>query len=200
MLLDLVNNGLRHVALHQGFGPVGGYFPQYVSQRRVAQYKANVMRLAVSLVKVRCCNWIFFEMGFCQQQRVQPCTDLEAAICQGDGRRKQRGPRQLAILPVNHLQHAQCARRPHRATTDHSVIKRQRFAISTKEEFFVRRCGRCLTPVKGFDVLAVEVHQERAATQATALRLHQRQHHLHSNGGVGCAATCFENLIARIGG
>jgi hypothetical protein len=44
------------------------------------------------------------------------------------------------------------------------------------------------------------VQQEGAAADAAGLRLHQRQHHLHGNGGVHRRAAGLEHLVARVRG
>jgi hypothetical protein len=44
------------------------------------------------------------------------------------------------------------------------------------------------------------MQQEGAAADAAGLRLDQRQHHLHRNGGVERAAAGLEHLVARVGG
>ena len=66
-------------------------------------------------------------------------------------------------------------------------------------QFFIGRGRRGFAAIPCRDPLAVPMQQERAAADAAGLRLDQRQHHLHCDRGVECAAAGLQHLIAGVG-
>ena len=143
---------------------------------------------------------VFFQMRFRSQQSRHARADRKALRGQGDGRLEQAGPRQLAVLCVGLCQHGYCTGHAHRAAAHYCVRELQRLTLVVQKQG--GRCGRGggLTAIEGLGGFAVEVQQERTAPDATALWLHQRQHHLHGNGRIHRAAACGQHLAARVGG
>ena len=200
VLLHLVHDGLGDLALVQGLAALGGDAAQHGGQFGVAQVGAHVVRVAVGLEEIGGGHRVFFQVGVALDQRVQARADLEAALGQLDGRLEQRGPGQLAVLAVRHLQHAHGAGHADRAATHHAVVEGQGLAAGVEEEFFVGSGRGRLAPVIGLYLAAAGVQQEGAAADAAGLRLDQRQHHLHRDGRVHRRAAGLEHLVARVGG
>ncbi len=180
--------------------PLCAILPQHLGQFRIAQCFTYRARTAVGPVEIGRGHWVVVQVFLAGKQTVEAGADLEAAFGQRDGRLEQGGPWQLAMLAMRHLQHAHRARHADRATADNSCHEWHGLAVGADEEFFVCRRRRGLTPVECLDILAVEMHQEGAATDATGLGFDQCQHHLHGNGCVDRAAAGLEHLVAGIRG
>ncbi|EWG99196.1 hypothetical protein Q427_26310 [Halomonas sp. BC04] len=98
------------------------------------------------------------------------------------------------------LQHAHGTRHANRKSACRGIHELERFAIPIEEQRFTGGPRRRFATIEGRDVAAVEVHQECTATDAAGLGLHQRQHHLHGNGGIHRRTAGPEYLVAGIGG
>ena len=160
--------------------------PQRGRQLRVLQQRAFVFRRAVGLEVVRRHRLLVAHpLGQEAERRVEPRRDREALLGQVDGGLEQRRPRQLAVRGVRHGHHADHAGRAHRQAAGHGVDEVERLA-QLQELIGRGRRRRGFAAVVAHELLAlaVVVHQERAAADARGLRLHQREHHLHGDGGV----------------
>ena len=100
---------------------------------------------------------------------------------------------------MHHFQHTHSPRRSHGSTAHDCVIKSHWLAVSAQEKTLISGSGSGLPPIKSLDVSAIEMHQERSAADAAALRLHQVQHHLYGNRCVDRAAAGPKHLVTRIG-
>ena len=129
MLPHFVDDRPGHIAFEHGRRTLTGDFAQKGRQVWVTQQVSNLLGCAVGLIKIGCCCRVFFQMDLGFEHCMQPGADLEAIFCQVNGWRHQRLPGQNAILAVRHLQHANRARRSHRPSPDHCVIKGHWFAV-----------------------------------------------------------------------
>ena len=190
VLAHFVDHGLRHRAPVQGVGSFQRDAPQHSGQFRILEPVTDRMGLTIGLEKVGRGDRVFLQRGFGFQQPIQARAYLEAVFCQRDGRFKQFGPRQLAVLSVGQGQHGHGARHAHRAPTDHRFHESHGFAVGAHEKAVIGCLGwRGFAAVEGLNLLAVVVQQKGAATNAAGLGLDQREHHLHRHGRVDCAAT-----------
>ena len=97
------------------------------------------------------------------------------------------------MLLVRQRQHAQQTRHTDCAPARHDFIKALRFAVQHEHvRGREQRCG--FTAIENLKLLAIVVHQKRAAADAAGLRFNQRQHQLHRNRCVNRRSAGFENL------
>ena len=173
---------------------------QHCGQRRVAQHMAHGMRhwvrRAVGGVEVARRLRIALQIALGTQHRVQSRAHGKALLGQCDGRLQQARPGQSAMRAVGVFEHPHRAGHAHRAAAGDGLAQRHGLAITAQEEVFTRSRGRRLAAVPGLHLRAVPVQHEGATADAAALRLHQREHHLHGHGGVHRGAAGFEHLHA----
>ncbi len=93
-------------------------------------------------------------------------------------------------------EHLYGSRDARRAAAHHRRVERQRLACGVEEHGRCGLCRRDLAAVVNGDLACarVEIGHERAAADARALRLDQRQHCLDRNCGVDRAAAAFEHI------
>ncbi|MCY1235684.1 hypothetical protein D9M69_477770 [compost metagenome] len=101
---------------------------------------------------------------------------------------------------MRHLQRAHHTRRADRTPADLCLAEFHRLAVGAHEQVFggARGCG--LAAVEGLNALAVPVHDEGAATDAGGLRLDQRQHGLHGDGGIDGRAALAQHGAPGLAG
>ena len=195
-----VDHRLRHRATVKGVGPLLGHRAQHLGEFGVFQHMAHGPRLAFGVVEISGGCEVLFERGFSFEQGVQPGADCKAPFGQGNGGLKQARPGQAAVLLVSEFEHAQHTRCAQRAATHHCLHKGHGLAVGLHKKLVGGSGGRGFSAIKGLRLLAVKVHQKRATANAAGLRLHQRQHHLHRNGGVHRRTTGLEHAVAGLGG
>ena len=193
------HHGSRHRPLEQGAAAPLGDTAQHMGVFGVAQHMAHGPGSAIGLVEKAQGQRVFFEQCVGVQQGVQTGADPKALLGQRDGGCQQLRPRQAAVLAVGHLQHPHHTWHAHRMAALHGIGKRQGLAL-VHEHVCAGAGGGGFAPVVRGDFLAIKVQQKRAATNATRLRLHQTQHHLHGNGRIQRRAACAQHLVPRIGG
>ena len=190
----------RDAARVKDLGAAGGQFAQGARQFGVLQHVADGPRLAVRRIEVRARRRVVAEIPVPGQQGVQARADGEALFRQADRGLEQRLPRQLAVLAVGQRQHAQHARRARRTAAHDAFGTRHRRAIRMLEQVLIglRRCR--LAAVERLHLLAVVIHQERAAADAGRLRLDEREDQLRRDGRVDRRAALLQHLVARLDG
>ena len=131
---------------------------------------------------------------FAGQQGVQSRAQGKTLFSQRDGRLHQPRPGQTPVQTVGQLQHGHDAGHTHRAATGHGGLALHGLALGGDEELFSGACWRSFAAVKGLHLRAAGMQQKRAATDATALWLDQREHHLHGHGSVHRRAAFVQYL------
>ncbi len=190
----------RDAARVKDLGAAGGQFAQGARQFGILQHVPDGPRLAVRRIEVRARRRVVAEVPVPGQEAVQARADGEALFRQADRRLEQRLPRQLAVLAVRERQHAQHARRARRPAAHDALGTRHRRAVRMLEQMLVRLRRRRLAAVERLHLLAVVIHQERAAADARRLRLDEREHQLRRDGRVDRRAALLQHLVARLDG
>ena len=134
------------------------------------------------------------------QQRGHARADRKTRGRDADGRGKQFGPSQAAMLLVCQCQHADHARNANRPPADHGLLKGHGCALGIQKQRGPRSRGCGFAAVKSLGFFAIKMQQKSPAAYAAALGLDHAQHHLHGNRRVDRAAACAQDLVARLGG
>ncbi len=183
----------------KGVGPALGDRAQRLDQGRVAQKGADRQRVALRIIEIRSGGRIVLQSGFALEQFVQSRRDRKTMLGQVDGRLEQRGPLQAPVFAVNALQHPQHAGGSDRQPAGRGVPERQGSPVLADELVLGRFDRGRLPAVIGLHPGATPVQQERPASDAGALRLHQRQNHLHGDRGVDRRAPVAQDLQSGAG-
>ncbi len=138
---------------------------------------------------------------------LEPGRNDEALVGRAFGIAEQAAPRQLAVLGMRDAEHLDRTGYAGGAAADDRSVERQRLAAIAEEHARSRLRRSDLAAVVDGDLAgpAIIIIQERAAADARALRLDQRQHRLDRDRRVDCAAAALEDVEPgprgeRIGG
>jgi hypothetical protein len=200
MALHEVGHGDGQLTEVQGTCAFLGDAAHHRCQLGVLEHMPHGPGLAIGIEKIDTGHRVVEQAGGLRgllcEQGVQALADGKTLLCQVNRGLKELGPREAAMLFVRGFQHAHRAGHAHRAPAHHGFFEGQGLAV-VHEEVFIRTRRRCFAPIPGVDLAAIEVHEKGPAADAAGLRLHQREHHLHSNRGIDRAATSLENVVPR---
>ena len=134
-----------------------------------------------------------------RQEQMQAARDWKALLRQANGRLEERGPWQLAVLLMRHVEHLEHAWHADRAPPDDRVTQCQGLALGIEEAIW-GGCGRrCLTAIERHYLHPVIEQEQCPAANARGLWLSQSQHHLRGNSRINGRSTLLQDVVASLG-
>ena len=134
-----------------------------------------------------------------RQQQMQAPRDWKALLRQANGRLEERGPWQLAVLLMRHVEHLEHAWHADRASPDDCVTQCQGLALCVEEAIWGSCRRRCLTAIERHYLCPVIEQEQCPAANARGLWLGQPQHHLRGNSRIDGRTTLLQDVVAGLG-
>ncbi len=170
-------------AVVEGLRAAIGDNAERFGQFGIGQPRARRFGIALGIEKIRPRRGEVLELGRIGDQPMQARGNLESVERQTHRGLEQARPGQAAVIVVREFEHAQHTRDADRVAAQRRLGESERLAFAVQEHVGLGAGRRGLAPVIGFDLLGLGlvVQQEPAAADTRALRLDQREHHLHGD-------------------
>ena len=202
----VVGNGAHDVGgdgpLIESAGALLGDGAQGGGEIRILEDMADRLRRSVRLVEIGPRTGITARQEFfLPKKAVQTRTDGKTLGGELDRPLEQHRPGKFAVLLMHMLQQLHRAGHADGTPADHRLVVVHGHAVGTQEAFRCRRRRSRLTPIIAGDRpgVGIVMDQEGSAPDPGALRLHQIQHQLHSDGRIHGAAAGAQDGAPGLG-